>query len=228
MALRGSGMVIMWHDITPEGDEAYNAWHTREHMPERIALPGFQRSRRGVNRSLERQHYFTLYECDDLRATVSAEYQRSLNQPTAWTQQVAPTFRNFKRMACRTLSSQGSGVGGAVATFRATLLAEVDAAALLPSLAEAVKNIMETPAVTGAHIAVPQPDFTNGETTEVKIRPVMTEPEFAIVVIVEGIGLAELSRAQEGIAALLAGYGLGEIIAQSYDMAYMLDVASAA
>ncbi len=66
MPLTGSAFVIMWHDITPEADSEYNLWHTREHMPERIALPGFLRSRRGVNRGLDRQHYFTLYECAGL------------------------------------------------------------------------------------------------------------------------------------------------------------------
>lgn len=225
MTLRGSGMVIMWHDITAEGDGAYHLWHTHEHMPERIALPGFLRARRGVNRGLARQHYFTLYECEDLGGTVSPAYLQSLNFPSAWTQKVAPEFRNFKRMSCRTTATRGQGLGGSISTFRAVLPGgEGD----LDRLDPALDLIMAIPSVTGVHIAVPEPAFTNGDTTEVKIRPAMTEPDFGVVVIVEGIGLAEIAADEARIADLLAQHGLGDIIAQSYDMAYMLDRASVA
>lgn len=228
MPLLGSAFVIMWHDIAPHSDAAYNLWHTQEHMPERIALPGFLRSRRGLNRALDRQVYFTLYECDDLGSTVSPDYQRSLNFPTEWTQRIAPHFRNFKRMSCETVFSRSRGVGGSIATFRADLPAGTDSPGALDSLAPAMEEIAGLPGVTGMHIGVPRPNFTNGETTEVQIRPPMTEPDFSVVIVVEGIGLAEIAAEQQGIETILARAGLTDIVAQSYDMAYMLDIATAA
>lgn len=227
MPLLGSAFVIMWHDIAPDADAAYNLWHTQEHMPERIALPGFLRSRRGLNRSLDRQAYFTLYECDDLGSTISPEYQRSLNFPTEWTQRVAPHFRNFKRMSCETVSSKSRGVGGAIATFRADLPAGIDEPGALEALAPAIDDIAGLAGITGVHIGVPRPNFTNGETTEVQIRPAMTEPDFGAVIVVEGIGLAETADKEPAIEAILARAGLTDVIAQSYDMAYMLDIATA-
>lgn len=227
MALRGSAFVIMWHDIAPDGDAAYNLWHTREHMPERIALPGFHRSRRGINRDLPRQHYFTLYECADLGSTVSPEYQRSLNSPTAWTTEVAPAFRNFKRMACETAVSRSRGVGGSIATFRATLPAGTGEAAATAALGPAIDAILDLPAVTGAHVGFARPDHGSGTTTEVRLRQPMTEPDFAVVVVVEGIDLPALAASEDAIATLLAGNGLPEVTAQSYDVAYMLDIESA-
>jgi len=226
--LRGSAFVIMWHDIAPDADAAYNRWHTQEHMPERIALPGFLRSRRGLNRALDRQIYFTLYECDDLGSTVSPEYQRSLNFPTEWTQQVAPHFRNFKRMSCETLFTKSRGAGGAIATFRADLPGNIDEAQALSSLTSAVEEIVSIAGVTGVHIGVPRPNFTNGETTEVQIRPAMTEPDFGVVIVVEGIGLAELTAKQPAIEQILARADLSGVNAQSYDMAYMLDIETTA
>lgn len=228
MPLVGTAFVIMWHDITLEGDSEYNLWHTREHMPERIALPGFLRARRGVNKSLDRQHYFTLYECESLESVVSPEYQRSLNFPTPWTQCVAPEFRNFKRMSCETAFSRSSGIGGSFATFRAPMPRGTTDADLLDALLDHVDPILDLPSVTGIHIAFARPTHTNGETTEVQIRPAMEEPEFGIVVVVEGIGLSEITIDQPVIGALLAEAGLVEAIAQTYDMAYMLDVESAA
>ena len=46
MSLAGSGAVAIWHDIAPEGREAFYAWHGTELMPVRAAIPGFLRGRR--------------------------------------------------------------------------------------------------------------------------------------------------------------------------------------
>ena len=39
MPLRGSAFLAIWHDIEAHGELEYDDWHTREHMPERVA-PG--------------------------------------------------------------------------------------------------------------------------------------------------------------------------------------------
>jgi hypothetical protein len=63
MALRGTGILAIWNDIAPGGDAEFTDWHTREHVPERIAGPGFLRGRRysAVSGSPK---YFTLYETE--------------------------------------------------------------------------------------------------------------------------------------------------------------------
>ena len=48
MSLAGTGAVAIWHDIAPEGRAEFYAWHGRQHMPERAAIPGFIRGRRYV------------------------------------------------------------------------------------------------------------------------------------------------------------------------------------
>jgi len=227
MGLMGEGFVILWHDIAAEADGAYNAWHTQEHMPERIALPGFLRSRRGLNRALDRQHYFTLYEGDTLESFVSPEYQRSLNVPTEWTQRVAPHFRNFQRMACALAYSSGRGVGGALATFRCLFPAGADEALLAGQLQPALEWIAAREGVTGVHVGVARDSFSGGHTKEIDLRPAMHETPFDIVVIVESIGLAEMDRELAAIEAELADAGLPGLVAQSYDMAYMLSRADA-
>ena len=221
MPLRGSAFVIMWHDIAPEGDAAYNLWHTREHMPERIALPGFLRARRGLNRGLARQMYFTLYEGEDLEAFLSPDYKNSLNFPTEWTQKVAPHFRNFLRMACAVRATSGEGVGGAVATFRLTLggRSEDD---MLAALRPALSAIAALAPVSAAHVGCARPDHAGGATRETEIRPTMNEAPFDLVLIVEGIGLAELAAIEPDVVRLLAAQGVAAGIGQSYDMAYLL------
>jgi len=41
MALIGQGVVAIWNDVAPEGLAEFYEWHHREHMPERVGIPGF-------------------------------------------------------------------------------------------------------------------------------------------------------------------------------------------
>jgi hypothetical protein len=222
MPLAGSGFMIMWHDIASEAEADYHLWHTREHMPERLGLPGFLRGRRGVDWKLDYQRYFTLYEGESLEAFVSPEYLRSLNEPTAWTSRMAPHFRNFLRVACATLASAGRGVGGAVATFRGKLPPTLTEDKFVVGIERLIADIMELPAVTGAHCAGARPRYSSMRTRETELRPLMNERPFDIVIVVEGVGLTELARTAPDITRLVWKAGLLDIIAQTYDMAFLL------
>ena len=48
MALIGQGVLAIWNGIKPEAEDDFVAWHVREHIPERVGLPGFVRGRRYV------------------------------------------------------------------------------------------------------------------------------------------------------------------------------------
>ena len=48
MSLAGLGAVCIWHDLLPEARDDFHQWHNREHMPERVGIPGFRRGRRYV------------------------------------------------------------------------------------------------------------------------------------------------------------------------------------
>ncbi len=223
MALKGAAFVIMWHDIAPEGDAEYNLWHTRQHMPERLDHPGFLRSRRGVNRALTRQVYFTVYEGQGLETFDSPAYSRSLNHPTEWTQKVAPTFRNFLRTACAVLRSGGRGVGGGLVTSRFRLpagMGEADAAAALEPVLAALED---HPLATAAHLAAARPDFSGAPTSETELRPPMDEEPFDLVVMIEAIGLAEADALAPEVEAAIAAAGFARQTVQAYDVAYTLE-----
>jgi len=48
MSLSGSGVIAIWNDITEEGRANFYEWHDREHIPERVGIPGFLRGRRYI------------------------------------------------------------------------------------------------------------------------------------------------------------------------------------
>src|SRR5215208_2640650 len=79
MTLQGTAFLAMWHDIAAAAEPEYNLWHTREHMPERLGIPGFEVGRRYVDWNLDTFRYFTLYEGRSLDVFRSAPYLARLN-----------------------------------------------------------------------------------------------------------------------------------------------------
>src|SRR5256886_6362022 len=117
MSFLGSAILAFWADVEPAGEADFNDWHTREHMPERVGVPGFLRGRRYVAVT-GAPKYFMMYETESLGTLASPAYVERLNNPTPWTRKSLAIFRNSNRTACRNTLSIGRGVGGAMATIR--------------------------------------------------------------------------------------------------------------
>jgi len=116
-ALLGAGAVVVWNDIKPEGREAFYAWHDKEHVVERLALPGFRRGRR-YRKAGHSPEWLTLYEANDLDALQSPEYLARLNAPTPQTTATLVHFANTSRAVCRVGQSVGTSSGGYVLALR--------------------------------------------------------------------------------------------------------------
>ena len=72
-SLLGNAAVLIWNDVSHEGLSQFYEWHDKEHIPERLALPGFRRGRRLRCRN-HSPEWLTIYEAADLSALVSPEY----------------------------------------------------------------------------------------------------------------------------------------------------------
>jgi len=115
--LLGHGAVLVWNDIAHEGREQFYEWHDKEHMPERLALPGFRRGRRFA-KPRHSPEWLTMYEADDLSVVTSPEYLARLNAPTPGTVSTLRYFQNTSRAVCRVVHSIGSSTGGNVLALR--------------------------------------------------------------------------------------------------------------
>jgi hypothetical protein len=62
MALRGRAFNAMWSSLSEGYAHELDRWHTIEHMPERLAVPGFLRGRRYIDATASDQSMFILYE----------------------------------------------------------------------------------------------------------------------------------------------------------------------
>ena len=73
----------MWWNVAPDMREEFEDWHTHEHMPERLAIPGFLRGTRWRAMG-EKASYFILYEVTRVSVLTGPDYLARLNDPTPW------------------------------------------------------------------------------------------------------------------------------------------------
>lgn len=209
MSLAGLGIVAIWHDLLPEAKDDFHEWHDREHMPERVGIPGFRRGRRyvAINGAPE---YFNLYEADSAELLAGQDYLNRLNAPTPWTQRVVPSFRNVARSICRVTFTQGVGSGGVMLTLRFA----VDPArrdALVDSLRRSVlPPLVYRKGIAGIHVGLADEAASNVETAERKARADATlVPSW--VVLVEGISVPDVEGAAAPLVDALRSQGATQV-----------------
>jgi hypothetical protein len=224
LALTGNALLAIWHDIEPASRDEYMEWHTREHMPERLSIPGFTVGKRLINHDLGRYRYGTIYGGMDLEVFRSPAYLERLNNPSDWSRRVQPAFRNFLRVACVRVASRGIGEGGALATVRLDFVDGSGEGKLrvgADALAEALLGIK---GVCCAHLIVACAEVSGVRTRETELRPEMSEKGFDALVLAEGSGRPELEAVVGDIerAIALSGCGVGNPATLVYNLAYQL------
>jgi hypothetical protein len=110
MPLLGKAAMLLSFDVVQEAIPEHDQWHTHEHLPERLSIPGFLRGTRWV--ALHGQpRYFVMYEVEQLDTLASDAYLERLNHPTPWTSKMMPHYRGMKRGLCSVAGSSGLGIG---------------------------------------------------------------------------------------------------------------------
>jgi hypothetical protein len=128
--------LALWNGIQAGLQAEYEAWHSTEHMPERLGTPGFLGARR--YRAADGDDYFTIYEMETLAALDSPAYAALMHAPTAWSLRMRQPLTEFRRLPCRTLAAQRFGQGGAVATLRVAAPGQMVMPRLRPLMERAV------------------------------------------------------------------------------------------
>ena len=59
MPLHARAFLGIWHNLKPGFEREFDRWHTVEHMPERVGVPGFRVARRYMNWKLASHVCFT-------------------------------------------------------------------------------------------------------------------------------------------------------------------------
>ncbi len=208
MALPGKGFLAIWNDIDPPLEAEWLRWHTQEHMPERVGVPGFLGGRRYADPSRQHHRYFTLYLGETVGTFSSPPYVERLNNPTPWTTTLAPSFRNFLRGACQVTASTGDPVGGAIATIQVALSKPaqfIDAKAAVALAA----TLADADGLLAAHIGFSDTAISGVQTKEKSLRGDVAGPIFEGVVLVEGFSRSVLQVALPGLVDRIKASALG-------------------
>jgi hypothetical protein len=110
-----AGFLAIWSDISPVDETDYLHWLTREHVEERLSVPGFLSARVCRAKRDDVRRYLILYVLQDDSILNSAGYLSRLNNPTAWSRRIMPRLSDFRRGGGRLSVLAGFGEGGHVA-----------------------------------------------------------------------------------------------------------------
>nr|WP_175799644.1 DUF4286 family protein [Burkholderia anthina] len=186
------GQLCVWTDIDPTYEADFNAWYDREHMQERVAIPGFTHARRFRATDNGPRKYLALYVTDTLDAFRSDAYRRAFTHQTPW------SLANFERMTGTqrrvgdlTIEA-GDGEGVHLALF--VLPPErID----VPGLRERFDDALREPGIHAARLFRTAPDLSAPIGADAAARPAADA-----LVLIEGSDAAATRR----VAAALAGH----------------------
>jgi hypothetical protein len=117
MPLAGKGMLLTSMDIDPSDEAEFNRWYDREHLLERVAIPGFLEARRYIAHE-GAPKYLCLYSTTTFDVLDSPAYRAKLATPTDWSARTMARFKNMIRAVARITISRGQGRGAVLGIVR--------------------------------------------------------------------------------------------------------------
>src|SRR6185437_8812810 len=192
MALRGKGMLVVFNEVKLRDERDFNEWYNREHIDERVNLPGFHRARRYVAQRGSPK-YLATYECNIVNDLATPGYLALLANQTPWSQAVMARFTHFNRMTVRVQIDLAHGIGGAITTVRFA----PDPARrreLLTWLRDTLPRAVQRPGMVGAAAAENDLEIANAPVQQKSMdHPKADEIEW--LVLLEGAEMAATSAA---------------------------------
>lgn len=199
MPLKGDAFLCLWNDFDESRVEEYERWHSFEHVPERVAAPGFLSGRRYADQPGSQNRFVTLYDLSDLSALDTQQYAALQAEPTTWSTRMRTGFRNFLRIPCQTLASEGTGQAAHAAILAVSLSngTRADDATVLATL----RSLLADQVISGFHL---------GRARSIPAYGVFRSPKVAddarhfLVAILETTTRAAAEHAREALSTTLA------------------------
>ncbi len=111
VATQRRGMLMIWTNVPADAEADFNRWYDREHVAERVAMPGFlfgRRYRAAIDAPLR---YLALYGTQDIEALSSPGYLAVLGQQSPWSQAVLARMTDTRRLVGTVTRRHGAGHG---------------------------------------------------------------------------------------------------------------------
>jgi len=215
----GKAAMLLLFDIAEEAIAEHDDWHTHEHLPERLSIPGFVRGTRW--RALQGEPgYFVMYEVEELTVLTSKAYLERLNHPSPWTSKMMPFYRGMRRGFCSVPGSFGAGLGYAGLLIRFKPERRAQSALRDWLLLDTLPRLPSKPGLGSVHLleAALAPPMTN----EQRIRGTDATLDWAL--LVTGYSQDEMTRLEQADLSVgeLEARGAAGVRSAMYRMEYML------
>lgn len=219
MPLLGKAAMLLCFDIAEDAIAEHDDWHTHEHLPERLSIPGFLRGTRWVA-SQGQPRYLVLYEVRQLDVLTSDAYLERLNNPTPWTSKTMSHYRGMTRGLCSVQASHGFGMGHVALLIRFKPRAGAESSLGGWLQGDFLRKLPARPGIGSVHLlkgAVAAP-----MTNEQRIRGADAGVDWAL--LATGYGHGEVSTLAQGAlsAAELEKHGAAGIVTGFYRSDYTL------
>ena len=117
MPIAGKGMLLTSMNVDATDEAEFNRWYDREHLEERVAIPGFLEARRYVAHA-GNPKYLSLYSTETFEVLDSPAYRTALANQTAWSKANIARFKDMIRGVARITISRGTGRGAVLGIIR--------------------------------------------------------------------------------------------------------------
>ena len=113
MGLYGKGMLMTFTETLNEDEMDFNEWYNREHIDERVWMPGFHRARRYIDADGTASFkYFATYETTVVQDLADPDYMELLKDQSDWSKKVMAKFTKFERITADITIDFSHGFGG--------------------------------------------------------------------------------------------------------------------
>jgi hypothetical protein len=211
MTMPGTAILALWNDCNPTRED-YSLWHTREHVPQRLSMPGFIRAYRYCDGDGSLPKYFTVYALVNLDPLETEDYRHLLANPTRWSASMRPDIERYLRLPCSVRVSSGVGIGGFALVYLVKLAGH-DAIE-----AGSFARLTELPAITAVRYAAVDRDSPAIPFTIAKEQREAPDG----VLIIEGYDV-EMLRAARSLIDTLLNRGITLSDATVYKLAYVMN-----
>ena len=203
--IQGRACLAMWWDMEARQRPEFEHWHSHEHFPERLGIPGFLRATRWLDAN-GGEGVFVMYELASYETLSSPAYLDRLNAPSPWSQRMMPSHRNMVRCQCQLLASSGGAVARHALTVRLSPAAGKNEQ-LRGELAATIRQLAGQPDFAGGRLLQHQAPAI-AQTTEQKIRGGDADADWILVVTAyEAAALESPALAEDALRALGAAAG---------------------
>ena len=172
------GILFVWTSADPEHELDFNRWYDREHVEERVRIPGFVSGTRYQSVRGPRK-YLGLYRTVSLDAFRTPDYFKAFGQQTPWSVANLERMRDPMRRVCAIEAETGLGTGAWLAVLRLGAGAIGQDGAAVAKVAALGRALLQIDGVISSRLLTPDEKLSGPLPSEPKEGRVL-EPIFLI------------------------------------------------